>query len=115
MCKICVFAGTTEGRELVEFLCEQPISVTACVATEYGETLLPHAENLTVSAKRLDQSEMVAMLSQNAFDLVVDATHPYAEVVTENIAAAWLWRLPAGGRMWPWFVPATAVFMVWLP
>ena len=31
---------------------------------------------------------MVAMLSQNAFDLVVDATHPYAEVVTENIAAA---------------------------
>jgi len=88
MCKICVFAGTTEGRELVEFLCEQPISVTACVATEYGETLLPHAENLTVSAKRLDQSEMVAMLSQNAFDLVVDATHPYAEVVTENIAAA---------------------------
>ena len=88
MCKICVFAGTTEGRELVEFLCEQPVSVTACVATEYGENLLPHAENLTVSAKRLDRDEMAAMLSQNDFDLVVDATHPYAEVVTENIAAA---------------------------
>ena len=88
MCNICVFAGTTEGRELVEFLCEQPAFVTACVATEYGETLLPHRGNLTVSAKRLDRDEMTAMLSQNAFDLVVDATHPYAEVVTENIAAA---------------------------
>ena len=45
MYKICVFAGTTEGRELVEFLSSQPVAVTACVATEYGETLLPAADN----------------------------------------------------------------------
>ena len=38
MYKLCVFAGTTEGRELVEFLCTQDVAVTACVATEYGET-----------------------------------------------------------------------------
>ena len=47
MYKICIFAGTTEGRELVEFLSTQPVSVTACVATEYGETLLSPRENLT--------------------------------------------------------------------
>lgn len=41
MCKICIFAGTTEARQLVELLSTQPVSVTACVATEYGETLLP--------------------------------------------------------------------------
>lgn len=41
MCKICIFAGTTEARRLVELLSIQPVSVTACVATEYGETLLP--------------------------------------------------------------------------
>lgn len=41
MCKICIFAGTTEARRLVELLSTQPVSVTACVATEYGETLLP--------------------------------------------------------------------------
>ena len=39
MKKICVFAGTTEGRKLVEFLSGQPVEVMACVATEYGETL----------------------------------------------------------------------------
>ena len=33
MYKICVFAGTTEGRELIEFLSTQDVSVTACVAT----------------------------------------------------------------------------------
>lgn len=73
MCKICVFAGTTEGRELVEFLASQNISVTACVATEYGQTLLSPADNLTISAKRLTEPEMVDMLLKSCFDVVVDA------------------------------------------
>ena len=88
MCKICVFAGTTEGRELVEYLSSQPISVTACVATEYGETLLSPAANLTISAKRLTAEEMEALFAAEQFELVIDATHPYASVVTENICAA---------------------------
>ena len=88
MFKICVFAGTTEGRELVEFLSSQPIRVTACVATEYGETLLSPAVNLTISAKRLTAEEMEALFAAEQFDLVIDATHPYASVVTENICSA---------------------------
>ena len=88
MYKICVFAGTTEGRELVEFLSTQPVSVTACVATEYGETLLSPRENLTISAQRLTVIEMEELFAKERFDIVVDATHPYASVVTENIASA---------------------------
>ena len=88
MYKLCVFAGTTEGRELVEFLCTQAVSVTACVATEYGETLLSPRENLTISAQRLTREEMEALFSRENYDMVIDATHPYASVVTENIAAA---------------------------
>ena len=57
MCKLCVFAGTTEGRELVEFLAGQNAQVYACVATEYGQTLLPPFPNVTVSAARLTQPE----------------------------------------------------------
>lgn len=88
MYKICIFAGTTEGRELVEFLSNHPVSVTACVATEYGETLLSPRENLTISAHRLTAREMEDLFGKERFDLVVDATHPYASVVTENIASA---------------------------
>lgn len=88
MYKICVFAGTTEGRELVKFLSSQPVDITVCVATEYGETLLPAADNLTVSAGKLSPDEITHMLSDNAFDLVIDATHPYAAAVTESISAA---------------------------
>lgn len=88
MYKICVFAGTTEGREIVEFLSFQQVEVTACVATEYGEMLLPKAGNLHISAQRLTEAEMKALFCRERFDLVIDATHPYASAVTENIAAA---------------------------
>ena len=88
MCKICVFAGTTEGRLLTEFLCSQKAEITACVATEYGETLLSPAPNLTISAKRLTEQEMKDLFLSKKFDLCVDATHPYAPVVTENIVSA---------------------------
>lgn len=88
MYKLCVFAGTTEGRELVELLADAPVEVTACVATEYGEALLPPRERLTVSNRRLTEEEMEALLRRERFDLVVDATHPYASEVTENIVRA---------------------------
>lgn len=88
MCKICVFAGTTEGRELVDFLTSQGVSVFACVATEYGGQMMPARDNLTVSAKRLSEEEMESLFRTEGFELVVDATHPYASEVTENIARA---------------------------
>ena len=88
MYKLCVFAGTTEGRRLVELLADAPVEVTACVATEYGEALLTPRDRLTVSHRRLTEEEMETLLVRERFDLVVDATHPYAAEVTENIAQA---------------------------
>lgn len=88
MCKLCVFAGTTEGRRLVEFLRTQEAQVTVCVATEYGETLLREGDNLTVSAGRMTREEMERLFEAEGFDCVIDATHPYAAVATENISDA---------------------------
>ena len=88
MKKFCVFAGTYEGRRLVEFLCARGAAVTACVATEYGQTLLPEAENLTVSARPLPEAEIRALLRRERFELVIDATHPYAAAVTDNIMSS---------------------------
>ena len=86
MCNICVFAGTTEGRELVEFLAGQPVQATVCVATEYGETLLPEAENITILAGRIPVEDIIRMLQRMRFDLVIDATHPYATSITESLS-----------------------------
>ena len=88
MSEICVFAGTTEGRRLVEFLTGQPVKVLACVATDYGEALIPPAENVEISAGRLDQARMEALFTARRFNMVVDATHPYATRVSEQLSAA---------------------------
>ena len=88
MTKICIFAGTTEGRKLAEFLQGQDVAVKVCVATGYGQELLPEADNITVSAERLSEERILQMLQEEQFDLVIDATHPYAAVVTDSIRSA---------------------------
>lgn len=113
MYKICVFGGTTEGRELVEFLNTQPCRITACVATDYGQTLLPESDRLTVSARRLPVGEIAGLLRQERFDLVIDATHPYAASISASIRKACLetgtetWRLLRGASA----APEDAVFV----
>ncbi|MFI3207458.1 MAG: precorrin-6A/cobalt-precorrin-6A reductase, partial [Clostridia bacterium] len=87
MNKICVFAGTSEGRELCEFLANYNIDVTACVATEYGESLILD-EKINVNSGRMDKEEMYNFFLKEKFDIVVDSTHPYAQIVTENIFEA---------------------------
>ncbi len=88
MSKFCVFGGTTEGREIIEFLCAQGVPVTACVATEYGGSLLEPGRGLTVLSGKLDEEGMRELFRRERFDLVIDATHPYARLATDNIAAA---------------------------
>ena len=88
MCKICIFAGTSEGRSLIEALSGRGAAITACVATEYGEVLLGSHPDVRILAGRMNVEEMTTLMRAESFDVVVDATHPYADVVTQNIAAA---------------------------
>ena len=87
MYKLCVFAGTADGRQLVERLAGQA-EILACAATEYGGELLEEIPGVEVSAQRLDESQMEELFRQRQFDCVIDATHPYAPIVTENIRSA---------------------------
>ena len=88
MPEICLFAGTAEGRRLTAFLEKQDAALTVCVASEYGSQLLDEVGNFSLSSKRLSAEEIFELLQTRHFDLVIDATHPYAAAVTENIADA---------------------------
>ena len=83
--KILLFGGTGEGRELAEWMLSQGLDATVCVATEYGETLLPDGAQVHVG--RLDAGAMETLMA-GGYTLVIDATHPYAVEVTKNIRAA---------------------------
>lgn len=86
--KILIFAGTSEGRRLIETL-GKGISADCCVATSYGKELLPEQrKGLHILQGRLDVDEIAAMMKESSYDMVIDTTHPYARIVTENIKAA---------------------------
>lgn len=77
-----------EGRLLCEFLSEKNIKACVCVTTSYGEQLLPSGENMEICTGALDRAQMEEKLSSFRPQLVIDATHPYARLATENIRAA---------------------------
>lgn len=88
MLRICVFAGTAEGRKLIGRLQGRGAEIVACTATEYGGTLLEGLEDVRVHTGRMNAEEMAIFFSGERFEMIIDATHPYAELATDNIQSA---------------------------
>ena len=86
--RVLIFAGTTEGRKLSEYLVRHAVRVHVCVATEYGGSLLPAGKSITVSSDRMTAAQMERFIEEFEPNYVVDATHPYADEVTYNIQKA---------------------------
>lgn len=86
--RICIFAGTTEGRKLAGFLARQGIRTTVCVATEYGGEMISPEEGIEVLAGRMLPEDIRKLFQEREFDLVIDATHPYAASITESVRDA---------------------------
>lgn len=88
MKEILIFAGTTEGRKLSESLALSGIYYTLCVATEYGEIVLKENPFMTVHRGRMGEEQIREFIRSGKYEAVVDATHPYADIVTKNIKSA---------------------------
>lgn len=84
---VCIFGGTTEGRLLSEFFSKYHVKVDLILATDYGEQFVKKL-NINVHQKRLDKKHMIELFNKNIFDFVVDATHPFAKIVSQNIKGA---------------------------
>jgi len=82
---VCIFGGTTEGRLFAEFLSKKNIKADLFIATEYGQQFVKNIENINVYQKRLDEKEMTNLFLKKKYDYVIDATHPFAKIVSENI------------------------------
>ena len=91
-CKVIIFGGTTEGRELARILADRGALVTVSVATELGEEMLRDISaeeepgHFRTLVGRLNVEEMQGIIRE--FDICYDATHPYALEVTANLREA---------------------------
>lgn len=88
MGRIWIFGGTTEGRRIAEFCEAERLPAAVSVATEYGEQLLAGTYGGEICRGRMSREQMQERMKSHGVELVIDATHPYAVEVTENIRQA---------------------------
>ena len=89
MKRILIFSGTTEGRELAEWLDSQGVMVHVRVATEYGAVVMEPSANIDVRVGSCGGAEGIAgVIDELSIGIVVDATHPYALNITRHIREA---------------------------
>ena len=83
---VFIFSGTTEGRSLAQWLASRGVMVHVRVATDYGAEVMAPDENIDVKVGSCGGADGIAsVISENMYDIVVDATHPYATTVSKHI------------------------------
>ncbi|GDX04529.1 cobalt-precorrin-6A reductase [Buttiauxella sp. A111] len=85
--QVLVFGGTSDARFICQILDEQRITYTLSVATAVGKEL---AGNISgkIRVGRIDADEIADLLMSSAVRWVIDASHPYAELLGRNIHQA---------------------------
>ncbi len=84
---VIVIAGTSESREVIEKQKKQKKKILACVATELGAKMLQEYE-IDINIGRLNLDGFMEFFRENPCDLVIDASHPFAKIVTETVKEA---------------------------
>ena len=84
--KIVIFGGTSEGRELSRELAKAGAEVVVSVVSQVGAEEQGVFSGVQVEVGPKEEDAIRGMIADA--DLVIDATHPYAVIVTDNIRAA---------------------------
>ncbi|GDX05094.1 cobalt-precorrin-6A reductase [Buttiauxella sp. A111] len=84
---VLVVGGTSDARALCRQLDDAGVAYTLSVATPTGEHLAGDIAG-AVRGGRMDYQQMTAWLRKQGTSWVIDASHPYAEVVSENLVRA---------------------------
>ena len=81
--RVLIFGNTKEARDMARTLRRRGRQVIFSVVSEYAKFQLPLGTMCHVG--RLDGPEMLAFIRETNPHRVVDATHPYAVVASQNI------------------------------
>ena len=86
--KVLIFGGTTEGRELAAALSAAGVQHLVSVATDYGKEIEDSFGEKNVIVGRKNADEMAELIAGEGFTVCVDATHPFATLVSAEIKKA---------------------------
>lgn len=90
---IWIIGGTKDSRDILEEILEKTErNIVVTTATEYGGKLLEkyiekNKNRITAFSERLNEVQMKSLILEKNVDLVIDASHPYAQNVSKSVIA----------------------------
>lgn len=92
--RILLLGGTSDSLRVIDYLGEKGHWVVTSVVTDYGR-ILAEKHGQPVIQGRLTAQQMVAYMQEQSIDLLLDVTHPFADLVSkEAIKAADQAKIP---------------------
>ena len=83
--KILLLGGTKDSTELIKHLkTNYDTNILTTTTTEYGSKLALEAGSDETIARPLLKDEIIELINNSDFDLLIDATHPFAEHITHT-------------------------------
>ncbi len=76
--------GTSEGRKILSLINKYTDNIAVTTATTYGGQLLKEFKIKNLNTKPLNKEEMLNWIKNNRINILVDASHPYAQEVTKT-------------------------------
>ncbi len=85
--KIFLLGGTKDSTNIIEHIKENyDAFILTTTTTEYGARLANEAGSDDTIARPLLKPEIVEIIKEGNFDILIDATHPFAEHITQTSA-----------------------------
>lgn len=84
---ILILGGTSDAEKIAEILASAHLEFLVSVATDYGVRVTEKYTDRVIKG-RMDASEMVDFIQREKIEMIIDGTHPFANLVSENAIAA---------------------------
>ena len=83
--KILLLGGTKDSTNIIEHVKKNyDAHILTTTTTEYGARLAKESGSDEVIARPLPKDEIIEIIKKNDFDMLIDATHPFAEHITQT-------------------------------
>lgn len=81
---ILLLGGTSDSIIIANKIKEQSMDIMLSTATEYGREIANNSFDGNIIFGKKDKEQLRSFCIHNKIDLIIDATHPYANLISEN-------------------------------
>ena len=86
--KVILLGGTKDSINIIQHIKNKyDAFILTTTTTEYGAKLAIEGGSDDTIARPLPKEEIIEIIKENKFDILIDATHPFAEHITQTSAS----------------------------